>query len=258
MTRAPAGTQPWPPPPTEPTHNLFRVTGVLGLLNCMMFPALWATADTVNQHWEEWTPLPPPMRRSLIAKATTDPDHPWIQKRNLGSNVHALIAGQKPDPRDKTLLDPEPYLDAARDYWKQHIKTVLHQEDRIGNPTAGYTGTPDVIYVGFDGRTTLDDWKSGTVMQSSNRPYGFPELQATAYANAEFIVHPDGKITEMPAIHAANIVQLNDDGTWSRHPVQLENPAAYDAFKALVEIKKYATFTQTDIIGGTPETGSAT
>jgi len=248
-------TYTWPPNTDKPEHVLPSLTNVLKLLSCMDGPRKWAIADGTNNNWDEWAKLPADLRRKQIALATEHPSHPWVQKRNLGSNVHAMIAGE--DPEYKTDLDPAPYMQAARHFWTENIAERLYAEHTIYNPTAGYAGTADIIYTGKDGRTTLADWKTGTVMNRSNRPYGYSELQAVGYSNGEFIGTPDGQVIEMPAIHRALIVQLNDDATWKAYEVELGITGAYDALVALCAVKRYAAFVQQSVISSTPLEGSA-
>jgi hypothetical protein len=103
-----------------------------------------------------------------------------------------------------------------------------HSEVTVGNETDGYAGTADGI-VQIDGLNFVLDYKSnktGTI-------YNDVQMQLSALANAEFILHPDGSRTPMPPIAGGIGVGLAPDGTYSVVPFKTDG-VHYEYFKSTV------------------------
>ena len=239
---------PWPPGSPTPDYYLPRVTQLTKLIDDFYRTAMpWGTADAVNARWDELAEIAPGQRRALIAKAVEDKDHPWIHKRNLGTNVHRILSGLSPNQTSD--IDPTPYVAAGVEFLERWTTETLFAENTIYNLEARYAGTPDRIVTLKNGATALIDWKTGKIQNERNgRPYGSTELQLVAYGNAEFIGGNGGEIAEMPGIHKLLLVQLNNDATYNVYTVA-ETTAMYDAVRALSLLVHYRANVQPSALG---------
>jgi len=167
---------------------------------------------------------------------------PW-QARNhaadLGDLVHAAIeahvTGQAcppvPDQHAARVLE---LLDGFARFEDNHHPAWLAAEQTVFSDTHGYAGTFDLL-----GRL---DSQPGAVLldvKTGGRIYPEVALQLAAYANADFIGHPDGTTGLLPAISAGLVLHLRPGG-YELHPVPIDEPV-FAAFLAALGVFRWAS-----------------
>ena len=207
-------------------------------------PALvpWAantTADYATDHWDELAEMRPSERNAVLRRARWEATDKAARR---GSEVHdfarRLAEGQELDIPEELIGHVDSYLRFANEWLEQELIT----EATVGNRKWRYMGTLDLIAGLADGKVWLLDWKTG-----GKGIYPEAALQLAAYANAEFILNPDGSERPMPKVDAAGCVWLRADG-YDLIPVTADE----EAFRTFLYAMQVARFTQSpteDYIG---------
>lgn len=107
----------------------------------------------------------------------------WDAKRDLGTQVHAIIAqilrGEKPHEDPVLSLGLPPHVGAFLDFWQSfgpHVE-VMEVEYLIGDHELGIAGTVDAVLVHKpDGLAHLFDWKTNSTISATG--YGNRMLKA--------------------------------------------------------------------------------
>lgn len=131
----------------------------------------------------------------------------------LGTEVHELadlvVRAQPTPPMTETTRHR---VLAYADWWKASGWTLRTSEAYVGNISAGYGGTLDLLARDRDGRTVLADIKTGKGV------YQEAVLQLTAYATAELIQPPSDNVMvpgvayAMPKVDRHVILHVTADG----------------------------------------------
>jgi hypothetical protein len=167
---------------------------------------------------------------------------PW-QARNhaagLGDLVHAQIeahvTGQAcppvPDEHAEQVLA---LLDGFARFERDHRPDWLAAEQTVFSDTHGYAGTFDLLSR-LDGQpgVALLDVKTG------GRIYPEVAVQLAAYAHADFIGHPDGTTSILPAISSGLVLHLRPGG-YELHPVPIDEEV-FAAFLAALGVFRWAS-----------------
>jgi len=128
----------------------------------------------------------------------------------------------------------EPFVRGFSEWLEMYEPEFLHLEATVWSETYGYAGS-------FDGAARIDgdrlgqeedaivilDWK--TTRSGVHAEVG---LQLNAYANADYIIHPDGSKEDLPEFNAAAVFHGRPEG-WQFVPVRLGDDI-FDIFKALL------------------------
>lgn len=208
-------------------------------------PALvnWAanvTADYCTDRWDELTELKPSERNARLRRARwEETDKAARRGTEVHGYAHRLAAGEEVAPPDELVGHVDAYLKFT-DEWQPREIVV---EAVVANRRHNYMGTLDLIAELADGKVWLLDWKTG-----GKGIYAESALQLAAYANAEFIVGPDGAEQPMPNIQAAGCVWLRADG-YDLVPVD----AGDAAFRTFLYAQQIAHFTDQPpevVVGG--------
>lgn len=105
----------------------------------------------------------------------------------------------------------------------------LHLEETVWNLSPGYAGSFDAI-AKIDGETLVLDWKT-----TRSGVHAEVALQMCAYANADFIMSPDGEQVPLPAIDGAAVMHTRPDGEgWKLVPVAIDSDVLLPIFHALL------------------------
>ena len=221
-----------------------KTDGVTGILKAGVPMNLedWAARETAGyaiDFWEELAELKPSERYETLKRARFETrDSAAVRGTEIHKLVWRLARGERPEVR----AELEPYVDAylrfADEDWEVEELLV---EAVVGHRAARYMGTLDVIAKLADGRRWILDFKTGRAI--------YPEsaLQLAAYRYAEWYIGPDGDELELPAVDAAGVVHLRDDG-YSLFEVAADE----DAFKLFRHARKVAYFSgaeRADYIG---------
>lgn len=134
---------------------------------------------------------------------------PW-QKRDTaairGTEVHDLAErlahGEEVDVPEHL----SGYVQGYVDWLDQEQPEVIWTERPVGNRKWQYAGKFDLI-VRMRGKVWLLDNKT------SSSVYGDNAVQLAAYANAEFLVDPDGNEVPLPQIDELGVLHVTDHGT---------------------------------------------
>ncbi|MBJ6623623.1 hypothetical protein [Streptomyces sp. DHE17-7] len=149
-------------------------------------------------------------------------------RADLGSEAHdlfeRLIRGEHVG---RVRADLTPYVEHFREFLEAVNPELVRAEDVAWSDTYGYAGSFDaMMFVWLDesGKPTPDrsgrrhlvmgDWKT------SKATYADVALQMSAYANADFLIDPDGNREPMPACEGAAVLHVTDE-TWSFKPVEI-------------------------------------
>lgn len=188
---------------------------------------------------------------AIDAAITWLKESPWREskrKMDVGSAVHAeaeayVLGVPRPEP-DGIVA---PYLESFRHFLEDFEPEFLASEATVYSPAESYAGTLDAI-VRIGGRVLLLDYKTGKDI------YPDVALQLAAYANAEFVLLPDGSSEPMFAIDGAAALHLReydpsipDDRGYSVVPVDI-GPAAWDAFRYVREVMRWMEETSKGVL----------
>ncbi|MFE9026217.1 hypothetical protein ACFYOA_08135 [Streptomyces iakyrus] len=147
-------------------------------------------------------------------------------RADVGSKAHDLfermIRGERVYSVHQDLV---PYQRHFAEFLEAVNPQLVRAEDVAWSDTHQYAGSFDVVmYVWLDdeGNPTPDrsgkrhliigDWKT------SKATYPDVALQMSAYANADFIIDPDGNREPMPQFDGAAVLHITDE-TWAFKPV---------------------------------------
>jgi hypothetical protein len=193
---------------------------------------------------------------------TTDPDavkaaidylkeSPWREskrKMDVGSAVHLEAEAyvlEVPRPEPDGIVAP--FLQSFRHFLDDFQPGILASEATVYNPTESYAGTLDAI-LEIGGKRILCDWKTGKDI------YPDVALQLAAYANAEFILLPDGTSQPMIAVDGAAALHLReydpatpDDRGYSLIPCFIGQPV-WDAFRYVREVMRWMEETSKGVL----------
>lgn len=120
-------------------------------------------------------------------------------KRDLGQRVHYACQLSDEDDLEESSVEPdvEPYLEAWRRFLRETGALVLHNEQRVYEPSLRYAGTLDNV-IGFQGAKWLVDKKTSIATPIAAGP------QTAAYLRA----------LNDPTVTRRAAVRLRADGTY--------------------------------------------
>jgi hypothetical protein len=151
-------------------------------------------------------------------------------RADVGSKAHDLFERLI---RGETVYSVHPDLEPYHKHFLEFLAAVnpelVRAEDVAWSDTHEYAGSFDVVmYVWLDdeGKPTPDrsgkrhlimgDWKT------SKATYPDVALQMAAYANADFMIDPDGVRTPMPEFDGAAVLHITDT-QWAFKPVVIDD-----------------------------------
>ncbi|MGY5131287.1 hypothetical protein ACWGJW_02500 [Streptomyces nigrescens] len=151
-------------------------------------------------------------------------------RADIGSEAHdlfeRLIRGEYVG---RVRSDLEPYVTHFREFMAAVNPELVRAEDVAWSDTHGYAGSFDVIlYVWLDENGDPTPDRSGTrhlIMgdwKTSKATYPDVALQMAAYANADFIIDPDGNREPMPQFDGGAVLHITDQ-TWAFKPVVISD-----------------------------------
>jgi len=163
-------------------------------------------------------------------------------RADVGSKAHDLfermMRGEgrltERDAKGRFVVRVAPDLEPYRAHFAEFLAAVnpelVRAEDVAWSDEHVYAGSFDVImyvWADDDGKPTPDrsgtrhliigDWKT------SKSTYPDVALQLSAYANADYIIAPDGTIEPMPQFDGAAVLHITDD-QWAFKPVEIGEP----------------------------------
>jgi hypothetical protein len=180
----------------------------------------------------------------LIKRA---PDRFTAQAADNGTGAHdvfeRLARGQE---LGRIHPDLNPYVAIFKGFEKAYSPEFLFIEETVWSETYGYAGSFDFIANvtdpdTLDRMTVVGDWKT-----TRSGVHDEVALQETAYANADYIVLPDGTKHEIPKIDGGIVVHAaradkNDDSSpivGQVVPARIGDDL-FEIFKALLQVWEF-------------------
>lgn len=186
------------------------------------------------------------------------------QRAAIGSKAHILFE-KKIRGRAAGRVHPDmvPYQRQFDDFLYVVRPELVRAEDVAWSDTYRYAGSFDAwlrlrVVFRADGTwlldpdnlsgeaiwvNVIDDWKTSKSVWPS------VAVQMGAYANADYIISPDGQRQPMPAFDGAVVLHITPDG-WHLYPVYAaELRAAFEVFLHLREIFEWERFGQRKALG---------
>ena len=166
----------------------------------------------------------------------------WNVARDLGTAVHnifeRLLLGEK---IGSVHPEHKGFLEQAEKFVKEFDVEAIHVEKTCWNTRLNYAGTAD-LFAKVAGETIVLDLKTGASGI-------FPEtaLQLAAYANAEFLLEPDGTRLELPQLEGAAALSLRPD-TFSVIPCRIDEEV-FNVFEHLVGVSKWQRGLSRSVLG---------
>ena len=174
---------------------------------------------------------------AALQKQGIDYRQDWNAKKVLGTRVHSYAHLWVQGKTAEVLDEDEGHMDAFAKFCREKEPQWI-QTERAVVSDLGYGGALDAIGE-FDGLWVLCDFKTG-------RHWAVPlTLQLAAYRYAEGMILYDEEgqskaLEPMPHIDACAGLYLAADGTYNLAYVDA-NEEAFENFKRLMEVKKWAT-----------------
>lgn len=151
-------------------------------------------------------------------------------RADIGSEAHdlfeRLIRGEHVG---RVRADLEPYVRHFREFLAAVNPELVRAEDVAWSDTHEYAGSFDAILrVWLDERGKVTPDRSGTPhllmadWKTSKATYPDVALQMSAYANADFLIDPDGNREPMPTFDGAAVLHITDE-TWAFKPVVIDD-----------------------------------
>ncbi|GAA4681222.1 hypothetical protein [Phytohabitans rumicis] len=226
-----------------------RIAGVTGLVgdglpkpNLMNWHAE-ATAAYAIDNWDTLAKLTPSARMQKLKGGRYESRDAAAKK---GKQIHTLaerlIAGQQVKPPDEIAGHVFACVDFLNDFDLRsvHVEAVVYSEthrhagrlDIIADVQLPDIPEYDHIPRGEDGYSRmLGDWKSGRT-----GIFGDVALQLAPYRFSEFMILPDGTVTDMPEVDFVAGIWLRADGGYELRPLVCE----YEQYRDFLYVKEVA------------------
>ncbi|MFI8830561.1 hypothetical protein ACIGPN_05985 [Streptomyces afghaniensis] len=180
------------------------------------------------------------------------------QRSDIGTKAHILfekmIRGQA---IGRVHPDMVPYQRHFADFLEVALPQLVRAEDVAWSDTYGYAGSFDAwlrlrVVPMDDGTWMLDPWNtSGRAAwvnviddwKTSKSIWPSVALQMSAYANADYIISPDGQREPMPVFDGAVVLHITPDG-WNLVPVYA--PQLERAFNYFLHLRELFDWERTD------------
>jgi hypothetical protein len=166
----------------------------------------------------------------------------WGAAADLGTAVHnifeRLLLGEK---IGTVHPDHQGFLEQAQIFIDEFDVEPIHVEKTCWNTRLNYAGTADA-FAKVAGETIVLDLKTGASGI-------FPEtaLQLCAYANAEFLVEPDGTRLDLPEVEGAAALSLRPDH-FSVVPCRIDEEV-FSVFEHLVGVAAWQRGLSRSVLG---------
>lgn len=168
---------------------------------------------------------------------------------DVGTEVHSLTeAIARGEDIGRVHPDFEPYVNHFRSFLDEFSPEYLHIEETVWSDTYHYAGSFDAIarigddVVIVDTKTT----KSGVHAEVA--------LQLAAYANADYILRPDGTRVDLPEITGGAVLHLRPEG-WQLVPVAITDEV-FDVFVRLLDVFRWEKEIKGNVLGAPIGAGS--
>ncbi|MFE7315150.1 hypothetical protein ACFU7T_19025 [Streptomyces sp. NPDC057555] len=157
-------------------------------------------------------------------------------RADIGSDAHdmfeRMIRGERVG---HVHPDLEPYRAHFGEFLERVNPELVRAEDVAWSVTHDYAGSFDAILrIWLDDEGNVTPNRSGTPhlvvadWKTSKSTYADVALQMSAYAQADFIIDPDGNREPMPEFDGAVVLHITPD-QWALMPVQIDR-AVFDVF----------------------------
>ena len=225
-----------------------RQPGVTSIINMLAKPGLryWFAKMVAEEAVESFSTV-----LDLVGKQRQDDAIDFLKRApgrrsgkaaDTGTIVHGLVEqlnkGEDPGP---VHPDYEGFINRYRtflDDWQPEFNEV---EQTLWNSTVGYAGTADAI-AKVQGEVVVLDLKTG-----ASGIYPEAALQLSAYANAEFVMEPNGTRRPLPPIEAAAAVHLRPEKC-QVIPIRLGTDV-FETFVALRRVFLWETDIKQGVVG---------
>ena len=213
-----------------------KVPGVTSVLNQLPKPFLqyWAAkvvAETAVDNLGGWVNLAMNGDRDgAVDYLKRAPGRNTGKAADIGTEAHDIMEKLA---RGEKLGRVAPDMKWAVDNFNQFLDAFqpefLHLEETVWNASPGYAGSFDAI-AKIDGETLILDWKT-----TRSGVHAEVALQMCAYANADYIISPEGDQVELPVIDGAAVFHTRPDGEgWKLVPVAIDPDVLLPIFHALI------------------------
>ena len=232
-----------------------KAVGVTSVLNMLPkeFLKVWAAklvAETAVDNAGSWIGIAlAGDRQGAIDYLKKAPMRNTGSAANRGTDAHDLFerlaAGEKLGRRD-IHPDMTLFVDHFRQWLDLAKPEFLHLEATVWSDTYGYAGSFDALakFTDEDGveRNVILDWKT-----TRSGVHAEVALQLNAYANADYILHPDGTQEPLPEIHGAAVLWVVPE-EWGFYPVALD-PEFMEVFRALQTVLRWEKDLKSGAVG---------
>jgi len=170
----------------------------------------------------------------------------WGAAADLGTEVHALAEAMfRFEDLGHIQKKHQGFVEQLRNFIDDFDVEPLEVECTAWNESVGYAGTIDLIARVGD-ETVILDLKTG-----ASGIWPDVSLQLSAYANAEFLIDPNGNKRELPELDGAAALSLRPDH-YSLVPVRVDEEV-FDLFKHLVAVAEWQREISRTVLGNPVE-----
>lgn len=170
----------------------------------------------------------------------------WGAARDLGTEVHGIAeAIFRFEDLGHIHKKHQGFVEQLRMFIDDFDVEPLEIECTAWNEQVGYAGTIDLI-ARVGGETIILDLKTG-----SSGIWPDVALQLTAYANADFLIDPDGTRRPVPDLDGAAALSLRPDH-YSLVPVRIDDDV-FELFRHLVALAEWQREISRTVLGNPVE-----
>lgn len=160
---------------------------------------------------------------------------------DTGTEVHGLCEDIALGRGGRVHPDLKPYVQGFKDFVEEFKPEFLEVESTVWSDTHGYAGSFDYLAKIGDEVVLID------VKTTRSGVHEEVALQLAAYANADYILRPDGEQVPIPQIDGAAVLHLRPEG-WSLVPIAI-SPQTFGIFQALLQVFKWDAELKRGVIG---------
>ena len=223
-----------------------KVPGVTSVLNQLPKPFLqyWAAkvvAETAVDNLGGWVNLAMNGDRDgAIDYLKRAPGRNTGRAADMGTEAHDIMErmarGEGPG---RVAPDMRWAVDNFSEFLDAFQPEFLHLEETVWSESPGYAGSFDAIAKVGD-ETLILDWKT-----TRSGVHAEVALQMCAYANADYIMAPDGEHMPLPAIDGAAVFHTRPDGEgWKVVPAAIDADILLPIFHALLATMQWSTISK--------------
>lgn len=230
----------------DPRDRKANVPGVTSVIDMLPKPFLkfWAAklvAETAVDQAPNWLGIAlNGDRDGAVDYLKRAPMRNTGKAADMGTEAHDVWEQMaRGDKLPRQHPDMQPYINGFERFLAEFEPEFLYLEETVWSETHGYAGSFDAmarirgeLLEQDEDAIVILDWKT-----TRSGVHAEVALQLNAYANADYILRPDGTKVDLPDINAAAVFHCRPEG-WQLVPVRLGEDI-FEMFLSLIPVTQW-------------------